>query len=348
MKYLHNNKIYCDLLLSIVNQLPFSLITTGDILVTGASGLIGSAIVDLLLHLRMNKVINCRIIASGRNRERLSKRWNEQEWLQFADYYALLNGNGWETVKNVVLAASPASPDLFVRFPEDVIKANTTDIETILRCLQNRQNINAVYVSSSEVYGDALTPKGGHIEEQLGEIDTSEIRSCYAVSKRKAEEICKKHAAEGMNVKIVRPGHIYGPTATPEDRRVSSAWAYDAAKGKDIVMKSDGRQLRSYTHCLDCATAILTVMAKGKAGEAYNISNRDSIISIREMAEKLARAGGVEVKTELPSISERNAFNPMADSSLNAAKLESLGWKGLISADKGLASTVRILREMMD
>ena len=68
-------------------------------------------------------------------------------------------------------------------------------------------------------------------------------------------------------VSIVRPGHIYGPTATRKDNRVSTAFAYNASDGKDIIMKSDGAQIRSYCYMLDCASAILYVLLKGKKGK---------------------------------------------------------------------------------
>ena len=111
-------------------------------------------------------------------------------------------------------------------------------------------------------------------------------------------------------------------------------------------MKSDGCQLRSYVHCVDCAAAILAAMCKGVSGEAYNISNRESVISIRDMAEILANAGSVKLRMELPTDSERKTFNPMNNSSLNAQKLETLGWRGKIDARRGFRETVAILREI--
>jgi nucleoside-diphosphate-sugar epimerase len=129
------------------------------------------------------------------------------------------------------------------------------------------------------------------------------------------------------------------------DNRVSSAWAYSAARGEDIVMKSDGSQLRSYCHCLDCASAMLTVLIKGEDCTAYNISNPDSMISIKQMAQILAKHSGVKLITQLASENEKKSFNPMSNSSLDSTRLESLGWKGCFDADTGLGHTVEILRQ---
>ena len=109
-------------------------------------------------------------------------------------------------------------------------------------------------------------------------------------------------------------------------------------------MKSDGAQVRSYCHCLDCAGAILKVLLKGEAGRAYNVSNPDSILSIREMAEIMARAGGVRLRMELPTEAERKAFNPMSNSSLESGSLRQLGWKGCFDAERGFGETVEILK----
>ena len=112
-------------------------------------------------------------------------------------------------------------------------------------------------------------------------------------------------------------------------------------------MKSDGSQLRSYCYCLDCASAILKVLLCGENLHAYNISNPDSIISIREMAQLLADAAGVKLIREEASADEKKSFNPMSNSSLESISLEGLGWKGLFDAAKGFGHTVDILKDMI-
>ena len=345
MKPLLDNLAYRAALGLVAESAPDLSIFKRGILVTGASGLVGSAVVDLLLYMRGIGAFGGRVIAAGRSVTRLMERFGDKDGLSFAEYGDVIDGKLSDFVDGFVLAASPASPNLFLTDPDAVVKANTRDVEKILSSIK-RSAARVVYVSSSEVYGDAVAPEGGHVEDAFGEIDTSDVRSCYAVSKRKAEEICGHFAHDGLDITIVRPGHIYGPSALPSDRRVSSAWAYSAARGEDIVMKSDGRQLRSYTHCLDCASAILTVLAKGTCGEAYNISNRSSVITIRRLAEILSEKAGVALRLEVPTTGERAAFNPMANSSLNASKLESLGWRGTLDADAGLENTIKVLRDV--
>ena len=143
-----------------------------------------------------------------------------------------------------------------------------------------------------------------------------------------------------MNVVIVRPGHIYGPTALKSDSKASSQFAILAKMKKDIVLKSAGNQVRSYCYVYDCASAIITTLINGKSCEAYNISNKASICSIRQLAETFSYFAGTKIIFENPTDREKMAFNPMDNSSLNAKKLEMLGWSGIFSLQEGLRKTL--------
>ena len=110
-------------------------------------------------------------------------------------------------------------------------------------------------------------------------------------------------------------------------------------------MKSTGEQIRSYCHSLDCASAILTVLLRGKSGEAYNISNKNSIITIKEMAEIISKISNVELILQLPDDLEVKQQNPMTNSSLNSDKLEGLGWKGIFTAEEGFKETYSVLED---
>lgn len=161
----------------------------------------------------------------------------------------------------------------------------------------------------------------------------------------KSETLCVSYYKQyGVKSNIVRPGHIYGPTASMADSRVSSFFAYAAAEGKDLEIKSEGKQIRSYCYVLDCASAIITVLLKGKPSEVYNISNENSIMSIKDIASLYAEEGAVNVIFNLPSKQEKSAFNPMENSSLDNTKLRMIGWKGLFDSKMGTSHTIKILR----
>ena len=168
-------------------------------------------------------------------------------------------------------------------------------------------------------------------------------RASYPSSKRAAETLCAAYKEEhGLDFVVIRPGHIYGPSITKTDSRASAQFTRNAKAGKDIVMKSAGTQLRSYCYTLDCASAILTALINGNNGEAYNISSRELVCSIRDIAEALAKAGNVNVVFENASETEKKGFNLMDNSSLNGAKLESLGWEPLYGISEGSEKTLQV------
>ena len=250
-----------------------------------------------------------------------------------------------EKIDYFIHGASPASPDLFVKTPVDTMLSNIFGLKEILdKAVQC--NARTLYISSSEVYGKIQTTEPIK-ENACGSIDILNSRSSYGQSKRAAETLCASYISQyNSDIVIVRPGHIYGPTANRTDNRVSSSFMYDAFDGKDLILKSKGEQLRSYTYCLDCASAILYVLLKGENGQAYNISNPNSICSIADMAKAFAKYSGVNLRFELPAEEEKKAFNPMNNSSLDSTKLEALGWKPAFTKEEGFEHSIKILKEI--
>ena len=299
------------------------------VLVTGANGLIGAALCAALRD-------SADVVAAVRKPVRDGE----------VAYDATRPVDFDFSVDAIVHAASPASPDLFLSNPVETLMTNVYGLRQLLAYARRCGAGKVVYVSSSEVYGASAPREDGFLETDYGFVDILSPRASYAMGKRAAETLCAAAVAQwGLDVSVVRPGHIYGPTCLEKDKRVSSAFPWLAARGLPIVMKSAGEQLRSYTHADDCARAIVTVLEKGLPGEAYNVASRCGKCSIRRMAEIVARSGGVELKTALPGEAEARAFNPMNNSCLDPSKLEALGWRGTIDPESGFAATVLALKE---
>lgn len=342
MNGLLQNPLYRRRLKSFVPSIP-TQVNGWRVLVTGAGGLIGSAVVDLLI------TAGCECVyVAGRDIAKLKARFAGVESVVKPVLYEALRPLEFnEPVDVVIHAASPAAPGDFMAAPVDTLVSNVMGLQELLSYAVRYQAKKVVYISSSEVYG-IKNSEAPLTEDSYGIVDPMNPRSCYAEAKRAAEALCvATYRQLGTDVSIVRPGHIYGPTAKPSDGRVSSLFAYQAARGQDLTLKSDGAQIRSYCHCFDCASAILFVAAFGQAAQAYNVSNRDSVLSIRQMTEILARAGGVQVHYDVPKNEDLQRFNPMLNSSLDAERLEQLGWRGEIPADVGLPETVQILRQLI-
>lgn len=347
-----SNRWFQDIDRVTAEVLPFLNELEGrSVMITGAAGLVLSPVVDILIRYNETHDTPIRILAAGRWLKEMTDRFGEycnRPWFQFVLYDASRTDNQITAHADYMIhGASNASPDMVVKEPVETMMSNFTGMKYLLDVAKEQGTKRLLYISSSEIYGKKEGDQP-YREGEYGYIDLLNARNSYSVGKRAAETLCVSYAAEyGVESVIVRPGHIYGPTASPYDKRVASAWSYAAARGETIVMKSDGAQLRSYCHCLDCASAILTVLLKGENVHAYNISNPKAIVSIREMGEFLAGSAGVELKLELPTEEERKQFNPMSNSSLDSTGLEALGWKGVFDAPSGFAETVEVLREVL-
>ena len=326
------------------------LLTGKNVLITGCAGLICSTVVDIIIRWNETHKEKITILAAGRDEQKIRTRffpYDKEDWFVFVPYDATSSDLRLDySCEFIIHGASNASPNQYIKEPVETMISNFIGLKNLLDFAKRDGTKRVLYISSSEVYGQKNS-NNPYRTSEYGYVDLLNPRSSYAVGKRAAETLCVAYAEEfGIESVIVRPGHIYGPTATKSDNRVSSAWAYAVARGEDIVMKSDGSQIRSYCYCIDCAIAILLVLIKGRNSHAYNISNPESVISIKKMAEILTKNAGVKLKFELPSEEEKKTFNPMTNSSLDGTDLLALGWNGLFDAGRGFAHTVEILKEI--
>lgn len=312
------------------------------VLITGATGMICSSIVEILNYLNREFHAGIEIILAGRSQERLKKRFPKGFEYKFIFYDATKISRLDVDIDFIIHGASNANPEAYAKEPVETMLGNIIGINSLLE-LAKEKKARLLYISSSEVYGNKNDNYPYH-EEDYGFIDILNPRACYPNGKRTAETLCIAYGVEyGVDTVIVRPGHIYGPTITASDTRASAQFTRNVLQGEDIIMKSAGMQLRSYCYTLDCASAILTVLLKGEKGNAYNISNKDSVVTIRELAETLVSYGGTKIVFENPSDEENKSYNLMSNSSLDSRKLEALGWSARFDLKNGVRRTIEVL-----
>ena len=323
-------------------DLPWEKLSGTNILVTGGTGLIGGCLVEALM---MNPKRDYQVYASGRNEERARQRFKDfadDADFHFVRYDVMQPLDSEVSFDYIIHAASNGSPNFFAKNPVEVMKANIDGVAHLMDYGLNHGMKRFLYVSSGEVYGEG----DGRVftEDYSGYVDCAKPRSCYPSSKRAAETLCVSYAAEyGADVVIARPCHTYGPHFTEQDNRVYAQFIRNVLRGEDIVMKSTGEQFRSWCYVVDCVSALLHILLKGENCQAYNIADADSNISIRELAETIAKIGGRKVVIDVPDADEKRGFNPVTKSVFSTEKLESLGWHSIIHIYEGLKHTIEEL-----
>lgn len=322
------------------------------VLVTGATGFIGSFVVRAIL---LNAKVNQRetkVLALVRNAERARALLGpEEKRIVFLEGDVTVPIRYQGHIDYVIHCASNAAPDRYMNDPTGTMKINFCGTLNSLECARACGAKRYLYVSTIEVFGRT---EGGSLleEDSFGYIPSASIRSCYPESKKCCETLAVCFGKQySMDVVIGRLSYIYGAGMSRTDTKVCALFARAAANGQDIVLKSRAGQKRSYTYISDAVTGLLTVLLRGEAGKAYNIASPESVVTIAEMAEmhcRLFPEKEIQVRFELPKEEEKQAFSYMGDAVMDPRKLMALGWRPEVALEQGIALAVRHEMERND
>lgn len=301
------------------------------ILVTGATGLIGTSLIGGLMAYNEYHNGNILVLAHARNEKKareLFREYIERNWLKLfvGDITESLTVN--ERVDYIIHGASITSSRAFVDKPVETILTAVEGSENLLELAREKQVRGMVYLSSMEVYGTP-TDKEPLTEDKMGYINPLAVRSSYSESKRMVENLCAAYVSEyGVPVRIVRLTQTFGPGVELDDGRVFAEFARCAMRGEDIRLQTEGKSKRMYLYTADASVAVLTVLTRGKDAEAYNAANPETYCSIREMAKLVAEALGdsrCRVVVEIPD-TPNTSYNPTMEIYMDISKLNELGW----------------------
>ncbi|MCI8669500.1 MAG: NAD-dependent epimerase/dehydratase family protein [Lachnospiraceae bacterium] len=330
--------------------------------ITGASGLIGSCIVDALLYWNRNYLKESErvtVVAIGRNAKRLKERFSyvltEKDFVSLKiveqdlgidfDLTEILNLVLKREADYIIHGASNSDPKNFSLHPVGTITTNIAGMTRILEYAKQR-NTRVLYVSSREVYG-FIPEKTAYEEEDYGLVDFNGLRSCYPESKRVSELLCRGYAEEfGVSTAMARLGYVYGPTMLMSDSKAIAQFMKKAVAGENIVMKSKGEQVRSYCYVADIVDGLFRILLDERKGEVFNAANRNAEISIRDLAEKIAGCAGVQVVFELPDDVEAKGYSSPQDAIIDEEKLRKIGYAPRYGIEEGVQRTFEILKAL--
>ena len=313
-----------------------------SILITGATGLIGSCIIDVLVTANNEFGAKLKIYALGRSREKLLKRFGTNVVPVVQDITTSLNDN--IEYDYIVHGASNADPKSYATQPVETILTNIIGNKNILDYCTRHKETKMILTSTFEVYGE-LKNTDVYSESMSGIIDQTILRNGYPESKRCCELLLRSYVDEyGVNAVIARLPSVYGPTMTESDSKAHAQFIRNARNKENIVLKSNGDQRRTYCYVLDVVNALFAILLKGRNGEIYNVSNEKSIASVAEVAKTCAELAGTEVVFRLPDETEAKGFSRSKNCILDNSKLRALGWKGKYSLREGLAETLEYLK----
>ncbi|CAN1492003.1 WcaG Nucleoside-diphosphate-sugar epimerases [Flavobacteriaceae bacterium] len=343
-----NNIIKEDLETIYNSDIDWSKFYNSTILITGANGFLPAYLVESLLYLNyVNLKNNVRVIGLVRNIENAKIRFSEyleDKHLEFIEQDVSDSILISKKVDYIIHAASQASPKFYGIDPVGTLKANVLGTMNLLEVAKNNDIKSFLYFSSGEVYGELDSKQIPTKENIFGYINPTNVRSCYAESKRMGENICVSyHHQYGVSAKIVRPFHTYGPKMKLDDGRVYADFVSDILKEKDICMRSDGSATRSFCYLTDATVGFFKILLDGKNGEAYNMGNPNEELSISELAKILVNLypeKGLKVIKKLDKENNNYLKSSLTRNSPNIIKISELNWYPFVSTKEGFKRTI--------
>ena len=312
-------------------------------LITGGTGLVGSALVRRLL--AAGASIVCLVRDWVPESELVRSRLIDQVKVvrgDICDFGLIERALGEYEIDTVFHLAAQTIVGIANRNPVSTFEANIRGTWVLLEACRRSPSVKQVVVASSDkAYGT---------QERLPYNETTPLQGThpYDVSKSCADLIASAYyATYKLPVAITRCGNFYGGGDLNWNRVVPGT-IRSVLRGLRPVIRSDGHYVRDYFYVEDGAAAYMLLAEKlaaspELAGESFNFSNEIQV-TVLELVKRILTAMGSDLEPEV----RNEANNEIRAQFLSAAKArDRLGWHPLFDLDRGLALTIDWYREFL-
>ena len=340
-----NRVLEDDLKTIIAEDLSWEKLKNKTVMITGASGMVGSYMLYVLLMLNDEKHYGIKVDAVMRNVNKLPEEIRNREDVNVVVADVTKDTPDVGDIDYIIHAASPASPLIMQNQPVETIAANTIGTFKTLELAKEKNAEGYLFISSREIYGQPDEGQEFFYENTYGFVDQLNPRSCYSEGKKAAETMCVCfHEEYGLNTKIARLAHTYGPGMSIYDGRVQADFLKNVYHNEDIVLKSEGTAVRTYTYIADAIAGMYRILLDSE-DIVYNIGNEAGKVSIRDLAEILVSIypeRGLKLVFDIPEGGTKGTA-PYTLGILSSEKLRKLGWNPKYSVKDGFKRTLEYL-----
>ncbi len=310
------------------------------VLITGASGFIGSHTVescleegyDVRVFLRYNStgyIGNLRFL----DKEKLKSI--EIFWGDIRDYTSVLRAT--KGVDYVIHLAAQISVPYSFQNPIDFAMNNVVGTANILRASLECGVLKFIHASTSEIFGGS--------DKKLDESFPRLPKSPYAASKVGADAMVKSfYFTYGLNTLIIRPFNTFGPR---QSIRALIPWIIYQATNSDTIRLGNITPKRDFTYVKDTVKAFILALNKDTSGgDEINIGNGVSF-SVGEIVEIVGKVLSKKLRIVQDPTLLRNerveVYNLIAD---NSKAKRILGWKPTWRLEDGIMKTYEYVKNL--